>query len=157
MKEQPAYIGSETLRKKRASIITNVLLLTIMLLFGCVLVIQSFSIETFIWQNHIIDKHIIRHYCMSLSIFFRSEKPRTNVLYTFAWLNHNIWIFKGVVFFPRLREYQVDGLNFMINAWCKENSTILADEMGLGKTIQTICFLKEHNFLNHCCILKSQH
>ncbi|XP_077296333.1 chromodomain-helicase-DNA-binding protein 1 [Arctopsyche grandis] len=40
-----------------------------------------------------------------------------------------------------LRDYQMDGLNWLIHAWCKENSVILADEMGLGKTIQTICFL----------------
>ena len=40
-----------------------------------------------------------------------------------------------------LRDYQMDGLNWLIYAWCKENSVILADEMGLGKTIQTICFL----------------
>lgn len=37
----------------------------------------------------------------------------------------------------------MDGLNWMVHAWCKENSCILADEMGLGKTIQTICFLSQ--------------
>ena len=40
-----------------------------------------------------------------------------------------------------LRDYQMQGLNWLILTWCKENSVILADEMGLGKTIQTICFL----------------
>ncbi|XP_017774812.1 PREDICTED: chromodomain-helicase-DNA-binding protein 1 isoform X2 [Nicrophorus vespilloides] len=40
-----------------------------------------------------------------------------------------------------LRDYQMDGLNWLIHSWTKENSVILADEMGLGKTIQTICFL----------------
>jgi chromodomain-helicase-DNA-binding protein 1 len=40
-----------------------------------------------------------------------------------------------------LRDYQVDGVNWLVHSWCKENSVILADEMGLGKTIQTICFL----------------
>lgn len=30
----------------------------------------------------------------------------------------------------------MDGLNWMIHSWCKDNSVILADEMGLGKTIQ---------------------
>lgn len=40
-----------------------------------------------------------------------------------------------------LRDYQMDGLNWLVLTWCKENSVILADEMGLGKTIQTICFL----------------
>lgn len=40
-----------------------------------------------------------------------------------------------------LRDYQMQGLNWLILSWCKDNSVILADEMGLGKTIQTICFL----------------
>ncbi|GAB6019009.1 hypothetical protein CHUAL_000642 [Chamberlinius hualienensis] len=40
-----------------------------------------------------------------------------------------------------LRDYQLDGLNWLIMSWSKENGVILADEMGLGKTIQTICFL----------------
>ena len=41
----------------------------------------------------------------------------------------------------KLRDYQLDGLNWLVNSWCKGNSTILADEMGLGKTIQVISFL----------------
>ena len=40
-----------------------------------------------------------------------------------------------------LRDYQLNGLNWLVHSWCKDNSVILADEMGLGKTIQTICFL----------------
>ncbi|TKR94072.1 hypothetical protein L596_008413 [Steinernema carpocapsae] len=40
-----------------------------------------------------------------------------------------------------LRDYQVDGVNWMLHAWTKGNSSILADEMGLGKTIQSISFL----------------
>lgn len=40
-----------------------------------------------------------------------------------------------------LRDYQLDGLNWLVYSWCKQNSVILADEMGLGKTIQTIGFL----------------
>ncbi|XP_022671471.1 chromodomain-helicase-DNA-binding protein 1-like isoform X2 [Varroa destructor] len=40
-----------------------------------------------------------------------------------------------------LRDYQLEGLNWLVNSWCKNNSCILADEMGLGKTIQTISFL----------------
>lgn len=49
-----------------------------------------------------------------------------------------------------LRDYQLDGLNWLVNAWCKGNSTILADEMGLGKTIQVISFL---NYLFHTHLL----
>ncbi|XP_043934314.1 chromodomain-helicase-DNA-binding protein 2 isoform X2 [Protopterus annectens] len=40
-----------------------------------------------------------------------------------------------------LRDYQLEGLNWLAHSWCKWNSVILADEMGLGKTIQTISFL----------------
>lgn len=41
----------------------------------------------------------------------------------------------------KLRDYQLDGLNWLVNSWCKSHSVILADEMGLGKTIQVISFL----------------
>jgi len=40
-----------------------------------------------------------------------------------------------------LRNYQLEGVNWLSQSWCKNNSVILADEMGLGKTIQTISFL----------------
>ncbi|CAF0823138.1 unnamed protein product [Didymodactylos carnosus] len=49
----------------------------------------------------------------------------------------------------KLRDYQLEGLNWLVHSWSKSNSVILADEMGLGKTIQTISFLsyifKEHH------------
>lgn len=45
-----------------------------------------------------------------------------------------------------LRDYQLDGLNWLVQSWCKDHSVILADEMGLGKTIQTISFF---NYLYH--------
>ncbi|KAL3313840.1 transcriptional regulator [Cichlidogyrus casuarinus] len=41
----------------------------------------------------------------------------------------------------RLREYQLNGLNWIAHAWTRGNSIILADEMGLGKTVQTLSFL----------------
>jgi len=41
----------------------------------------------------------------------------------------------------KLRDYQLDGLNWMVHSWTKENSVILADEMGLGKTIQIMSFI----------------
>ncbi|EPR78399.1 SNF2 family helicase/ATPase [Spraguea lophii 42_110] len=40
-----------------------------------------------------------------------------------------------------LREYQIEGLNWLINMHEKGINGILADEMGLGKTLQTISFL----------------
>jgi len=41
----------------------------------------------------------------------------------------------------KLRDYQLQGLNWLNHAWTRYNSSILADEMGLGKTIQTVSFL----------------
>uniref|UniRef100_A0A667YPZ3 Chromodomain helicase DNA binding protein 7 n=1 Tax=Myripristis murdjan TaxID=586833 RepID=A0A667YPZ3_9TELE len=42
-----------------------------------------------------------------------------------------------------LREYQLEGLNWLSFNWYNKRNCILADEMGLGKTIQSITFLYE--------------
>ena len=41
----------------------------------------------------------------------------------------------------QLRDYQLEGINWLFMSWCLGNNVILADEMGLGKTIQTVCFI----------------
>jgi len=41
----------------------------------------------------------------------------------------------------KLTEYQLDGLNWLINLYESGLNGILADEMGLGKTIQSIAFM----------------
>jgi chromodomain-helicase-DNA-binding protein 7 len=40
-----------------------------------------------------------------------------------------------------LRDYQLDGLNWLIQCYHLRRNCILADEMGLGKTIQSVSFL----------------
>ena len=50
-----------------------------------------------------------------------------------------------------LREYQLQGLNWMIHLYDNGINGILADEMGLGKTLQTIsliAYLKEFRGIN---------
>ncbi|XP_071091615.1 chromodomain-helicase-DNA-binding protein 8-like isoform X2 [Haliotis cracherodii] len=42
-----------------------------------------------------------------------------------------------------LREYQLEGVNWLTFCWYNGQNCILADEMGLGKTIQSITFLYE--------------
>ena len=42
-----------------------------------------------------------------------------------------------------LREYQLEGVNWLTFCWYNGHNCILADEMGLGKTIQSITFLQE--------------
>jgi SNF2 family DNA or RNA helicase len=44
-----------------------------------------------------------------------------------------------------LRDYQLEGLNWLLRCWYSKRSSILADEMGLGKTVQVISFL-DHLF-----------
>ncbi|KAM0681551.1 chromatin remodeling complex Adenosinetriphosphatase [Glugoides intestinalis] len=46
-----------------------------------------------------------------------------------------------------LRDYQIEGLNWLINMHENGINCILADEMGLGKTLQTISFLGYLNFV----------
>ncbi|XP_071784653.1 chromodomain-helicase-DNA-binding protein 9-like [Asterias amurensis] len=42
-----------------------------------------------------------------------------------------------------LREYQLEGVNWLMFSWCNRQNCILADEMGLGKTIQALAFVRE--------------
>ncbi|KAB8284604.1 SNF2 family N-terminal domain-domain-containing protein [Yarrowia lipolytica] len=53
-----------------------------------------------------------------------------------------------------LREYQVQGLNWLISLHENSISGILADEMGLGKTLQTISFL---GYLRYKCGINGPH
>lgn len=41
----------------------------------------------------------------------------------------------------KLRAYQLEGLNWMLNRWYYKQSCIMADEMGLGKTVQSVSFI----------------
>lgn len=41
----------------------------------------------------------------------------------------------------QLHAYQLEGLNWLYNAWESGKHVMLADEMGLGKTVQSVSFL----------------
>ncbi|KAG7355569.1 SNF2/helicase domain containing protein [Nitzschia inconspicua] len=45
----------------------------------------------------------------------------------------------------KLRDYQVEGVNWLASTFYRKTGCILADEMGLGKTVQIVCYL-EHLF-----------
>lgn len=49
-----------------------------------------------------------------------------------------------------LRDYQLDGLNWMIFTWSRNHNAILADEMGLGKTIQCVSMIGEFTSRSLC-------
>ena len=44
-----------------------------------------------------------------------------------------------------MRDYQVEGLNWLVRSYHRGLNGILADEMGLGKTLQTIALLAHLN------------
>ena len=48
-----------------------------------------------------------------------------------------------------LRDYQLEGLNWLVFNWYNRRNCILADEMGLGKTIQTLSFLEHLRTREH--------
>jgi len=54
----------------------------------------------------------------------------------------------------QMRDYQIEGLNWLVSLHENGISGILADEMGLGKTLQTIAFL---GYLRHVCDIKGPH
>ena len=41
-----------------------------------------------------------------------------------------------------LKDYQVEGLNWLLDCWLREKNSMLADEMGLGKTIQVLALIE---------------
>lgn len=41
----------------------------------------------------------------------------------------------------QLRDYQLEGINWLTSSFCRHKSVILADEMGLGKTVQVTSFI----------------
>jgi superfamily II DNA or RNA helicase len=47
-----------------------------------------------------------------------------------------------------LRDYQLEGVNWLLWNWWHKRPCILADEMGLGKTIQSVCFLHQLQHLS---------
>ncbi|KAH7108257.1 SNF2 family DNA-dependent ATPase [Auriculariales sp. MPI-PUGE-AT-0066] len=54
----------------------------------------------------------------------------------------------------KMREYQIQGLNWMVSLHHNGMNGILADEMGLGKTLQTISFL---GYLRHIRGIRGPH
>uniref|UniRef100_A0A674MVS8 Chromodomain helicase DNA binding protein 9 n=1 Tax=Takifugu rubripes TaxID=31033 RepID=A0A674MVS8_TAKRU len=66
----------------------------------------------------------------------RMERPATNL---WKKMEHSREYRNG----NTLRDYQLEGVNWLLFNWYNRRNCILADEMGLGKTIQSITFLEE--------------
>ena len=50
----------------------------------------------------------------------------------------------------QLREYQLQGLNWLTFCWLNQRNSILADEMGLGKTVQTVSVINYIHNVHSC-------
>lgn len=48
-----------------------------------------------------------------------------------------------------MRDYQLEGLRWLVSMFNNGASAILGDEMGLGKTLQTIAFLAHLKFVKN--------
>eukprot|EP00917_Polyrhabdina_sp_WS-2016_P032726 GHVP01069756.1.p1 GENE.GHVP01069756.1~~GHVP01069756.1.p1 ORF type:complete len:1432 (+),score=313.49 GHVP01069756.1:212-4297(+) len=73
------------------------------------------------------------HYAKQYAMLKRPKPPPPGVVRHYS----ETPIFKSKL---KLFDYQLDGLNWLLNLWDKGRNGILADEMGLGKTVQTIAF-----------------
>ena len=76
-----------------------------------------------------------------------NDQPRTIEAARMTWRESVVraleqqpsWLLGG----GKLRDYQLDGLNWLIYSWATNHNAILADEMGLGKTIQCVAMVGE--------------
>ena len=58
-----------------------------------------------------------------------------------AMVGHRLQVQPSIIAHGKMREYQLQGLNWLIHLYDNGINGILADEMGLGKTLQTISLL----------------
>jgi len=93
------------------------------------------------WENandisefqNLIDEFLAREQQQfnTVNTKYKKERPRFTKI-----KQQPEWLVGGT-----LRDYQMIGLNWLAQLWCKNLNGILADEMGLGKTIQTVALL----------------
>jgi superfamily II DNA or RNA helicase len=104
----------------------------------------QFTLEigtAFVWEPPTADspQNLIEHYMATrvCVINTRPDRPASCLVAdpsTFASRDGSI---------PR--DYQVEGVDWLLRCFCAKHGCILADEMGLGKTIQALVFLMHLN------------
>lgn len=72
---------------------------------------------------------------------YKSEENDIEEVQKSVYLTESPSFIKGV-----MRDYQIDGLNWLVSLGDRGINGILADDMGLGKTLQTVSLL---GFLKH--------
>lgn len=91
------------------------------------------------YAKFIGDSEFIKEFFPDLEMSYSEEEPVESYIFT-----HSPKYIKAV-----LRDYQVEGLNWLINMHENSINCILADEMGLGKTLQTISLLGYLKFVKN--------
>lgn len=91
------------------------------------------------YANFIDDEEFFREFLPDEEISSSEAEPIESYIFT-----HSPKYVK-----VSLRDYQVEGLNWLINMHENGINCILADEMGLGKTLQTISFLGYLKFVKN--------
>ncbi|EAY16278.1 F/Y-rich N-terminus family protein [Trichomonas vaginalis G3] len=105
---------------------------------------KSLDYESTSWENidEITEEDIIQEF-KERTRFPSPEELNPDVDYTYQKVESLPTSKSGF----SVRNYQLDGLNFLMNCWCNHRNAILADEMGLGKTLQVSVFLNTLNKL----------
>ncbi|OIW02825.1 hypothetical protein TanjilG_29601 [Lupinus angustifolius] len=89
------------------------------------------------FAQHVIDEYKAREAAMSVVQGKTVDSQRKNSKASLRKLEEQPEWLKG----GKLRDYQLEGLNFLVNSWRNDTNVILADEMGLGKTVQSVSML----------------
>ena len=100
---------------------------------------------------------------LKIAQFRRFNRPPASTPQTPSYTREE-WLARKDAWYPespvykgknRLRDYQVQGLNWLIKAWYDDRNGILADEMGLGNGRHTHTHTSARSFvhspLRHCC------
>ncbi|OIW16296.1 hypothetical protein TanjilG_19012 [Lupinus angustifolius] len=89
------------------------------------------------FAQHVIDEYKDREAAMSMVQGKTVDSQRKKSKASLRKLEEQPQWLKG----GKLRDYQLEGLNFLVNSWRNDTNVILADEMGLGKTVQSVSML----------------
>ncbi|XP_022082169.1 chromodomain-helicase-DNA-binding protein 8-like [Acanthaster planci] len=103
---------------------------------------RSLPYEESTWElEEDVDDNVVQFFKTTLNPPPPSERERIDRADPDDWTKlEESPVYKGD---NTLRDYQLEGVNWLMFSWCNGQNCILADEMGLGKTIQALAFIRE--------------
>jgi hypothetical protein len=101
---------------------------------------MGYSEGTEEFVGDIKDKSLIQEYFdrESQEKSVRGKKPKRSEKHFQPSDNDSLKLSEGL----QCRDYQLEGVNWLVFNWHNRRNSLLADEMGLGKTITSSCFIK---------------